>query len=98
PEVYPDVSSGRVLVQEYIQGSPFASARELPQEERNRIAEEIFRFTFGCMHRFGLFQADPHAGNYLLLDDGRVAFLDFGCIQEFSAELLQNINGVVAGV
>ena len=50
------------------------------------------------MHRHGLFQADPHAGNYLLLADGRVAFLDFGCISEFEPALLANINDVVAGV
>ena len=71
-------------MQEFIEGKPFAAARGADQDERRTgIAEIIFRFTFGSMHRYGLFQADPHAGNYLLLDDGRVAFLDFGCIAEF---------------
>jgi predicted unusual protein kinase regulating ubiquinone biosynthesis (AarF/ABC1/UbiB family) len=98
PRVYPEQSSSHVLVQEYIPGEPFAAARELPQPQKDRIAEIIFRFTFGSMHRHGLFQADPHAGNYLLLPDGKVAFLDFGCISEFEPELLENINGVVAGV
>jgi predicted unusual protein kinase regulating ubiquinone biosynthesis (AarF/ABC1/UbiB family) len=98
PRVYPELSTGRVLVQEFVQGHPFAWARDLAQADRDRIAEIIFRFTFGSMHRFGLFQADPHAGNYLIRDDGTVAFLDFGCINEFSPELMDNINGVVAGV
>jgi predicted unusual protein kinase regulating ubiquinone biosynthesis (AarF/ABC1/UbiB family) len=98
PRVYPELSSKRVLVQELILGKPFAAAREMSQGDKDRIAEIIFRFQFGSMHRFGLFQADPHAGNYLLLDDGRVAFLDFGCIQEFEPQLMRNINEVVAGV
>ncbi len=98
PRVYPEMGSRHVLVQEFIQGKPFAAAREMSQEERNRIAEIIFRFTFGSMHRHGLFQADPHAGNYLLLDDGRVAFLDFGCISEFDPYVLANINELIAGV
>jgi predicted unusual protein kinase regulating ubiquinone biosynthesis (AarF/ABC1/UbiB family) len=98
PRVYPELSTGRVLVQEFIQGKPFAAAREMSQAERDRIAEVIFRFTFGSMHRFGLFQADPHAGNYLLTGGDKVAFLDYGCINEFSPELMANINSVVAGV
>ncbi len=98
PKPYPKLGSKRVLVQEFIQGKPFGSAKDLPQQDKDRIAEIVFRFQFGSMHRFGLFQADPHAGNYLLLDDGRVAFLDFGCISEFDATLLANINDIVAGV
>jgi predicted unusual protein kinase regulating ubiquinone biosynthesis (AarF/ABC1/UbiB family) len=70
----------------------------MSQAERDRIAEIIFRFTFGSMHRHGLFQADPHAGNYLLMPDGKVGFLDFGCISQFSDELRSDINGVVRGV
>jgi predicted unusual protein kinase regulating ubiquinone biosynthesis (AarF/ABC1/UbiB family) len=98
PLPYPELSSKHVLVQEFVEGKPFAHARTLPQDERNRIAEIIFRFTFGSIHRHGLFQADPHAGNYLLLTDGRVAFLDFGCIAEFDQELKEKINTVVRGV
>jgi predicted unusual protein kinase regulating ubiquinone biosynthesis (AarF/ABC1/UbiB family) len=98
PAVFSDLNSKRVLVQEFIAGKPFAAARALSQPERDRIAEIIFRFTFGSMHRHGLFQADPHAGNYLLLDDGKVAFLDYGCISEFEPDLLGEINGVVRGV
>ncbi len=98
PRVYPELGSGRVLVQEFVEGKPFAAAREMPQEQRNRIAEIIFRFTFGSMHRYGLFQADPHAGNYLLLEDGRVAFLDFGCIAEFEEDVMDGINRLITGV
>jgi predicted unusual protein kinase regulating ubiquinone biosynthesis (AarF/ABC1/UbiB family) len=98
PRVFPELSTSRILVQEFVAGKPFAAARSLPQADRDHVAEIIFRFTFGCMHRFGLFQGDPHAGNYLLLPGGRVAFLDYGCVVEFSEERRQQLNAMIGGV
>jgi predicted unusual protein kinase regulating ubiquinone biosynthesis (AarF/ABC1/UbiB family) len=37
----------------------------------------------------GMFNADPHPGNYLFQPDGSVTFLDFGCIQPITGERLQ---------
>ena len=62
----PELTTTRVLTQEYIEGKPFAHARTLPQPERDRIAEIIFRFCFGSIYRHRLFNGDPHPGNYLL--------------------------------
>jgi hypothetical protein len=42
------------------------------------VGEIVCRFFFGSLHRVGRFNTDPHPGNYLLLEDGRMAFLDFG--------------------
>lgn len=98
PRVFAELGSGRVLVQEFVEGQPFAAARAWPQQRRDRLAEVIFRFTFGSMHRHGLFQADPHAGNYLLLRDGSVAFLDFGCISEYEPRRLAEIDEALRGV
>ena len=38
----------------------------------------MFRFFFGSLYRTGHFSGDPHPGNYRLMPDGRVAFIDFG--------------------
>lgn len=83
PHVYRELSRPRVLVQEYIEGRPFAAAADLPQQQRDELAEKIFRFAFGNFYRLHLFNGDPHPGNYLICDDGRVAFLDFGCVARF---------------
>ena len=81
PEVYMDYCHTRVITQEFIEGDPFTDAFDRPFAERNRIAEIVFRFFYGSLNRFMLFSADPHPGNYLLLDDGRVAFLDYGLVR-----------------
>ena len=78
PGVVTELSRRRVLVSDWVDGRPFAALAGLPQDERDRLGEAIYRFYYGAMHRVRRFNTDPHPGNYLLLDDGRMAFLDFG--------------------
>jgi tRNA A-37 threonylcarbamoyl transferase component Bud32 len=78
PDVHTALSHEKVVVTDFVRGRGFEELKQLPQEERDRIGEIIFRFYFGCMYRHRQFSGDPHPGNSLLLDDGRMAFLDFG--------------------
>jgi predicted unusual protein kinase regulating ubiquinone biosynthesis (AarF/ABC1/UbiB family) len=78
PDVVTELSRERVLVSEWVDGVGFEQVLKLDQGERNRFAEIVFRFFFGSLYRFGQFSGDPQPGNYLLLADGRVAFIDFG--------------------
>ena len=81
--------SERVLVSDYVEGRGFEALKRRPQAERNRLGEIIFRFYFGCMYRHHQFSGDPHPGNFLLLDDGRVAFLDFGLFKRIDASVAE---------
>ena len=78
PDVVTSLSRERVLITEYVHGTGFEELKGYPQEERDRIGEIMFRFYFGCLYRHGQFSGDPHPGNSMLLDHGRVAFFDFG--------------------
>lgn len=78
PDVVTALSRERVLVTEFVEGLRFDAIRERSQAERDRFGEIVFRFFFGSLYRDGHFSGDPHPGNFLLMDDGRVAFLDFG--------------------
>ena len=75
-----------MIVTELVHGRGFEEMKQLPEEERNRLGEIIFRFYFGCMYRLREFSGDPHPGNCILLDDGRMAFLDFGLFKRITAE------------
>jgi predicted unusual protein kinase regulating ubiquinone biosynthesis (AarF/ABC1/UbiB family) len=86
PDVITRLSRERVIVQEYVVGRGFEELKRLPQDQRNRIAEIVFRFFFGSLYRHRQFSGDPHPGNFLLLDDGRMAFLDFGLFKRMSDE------------
>ncbi|MGI8749512.1 MAG: ABC1 kinase family protein [Thermoleophilaceae bacterium] len=78
PDVVTSLSREKVLVTEWVDGIGFEEVRELPGSERDRFGEIVFRFFFGSLYRIGHFSGDPHPGNFRLMDDGRVAFLDFG--------------------
>jgi predicted unusual protein kinase regulating ubiquinone biosynthesis (AarF/ABC1/UbiB family) len=78
PEVITSLSRRRVMVCEWVDGIRFEDVLALAQEERNRVGEILVRFFFGSTQRLGRFNTDPHPGNYMLMPDGRVAFLDFG--------------------
>jgi predicted unusual protein kinase regulating ubiquinone biosynthesis (AarF/ABC1/UbiB family) len=78
PGVVSALSRERVMVSDYVEGSGFEEIKGYSQEQRDRFAEILFRFYFGCLYRHQQFSGDPHPGNSMLLEDGRVAFFDFG--------------------
>jgi predicted unusual protein kinase regulating ubiquinone biosynthesis (AarF/ABC1/UbiB family) len=89
PDIYTRLSRRRVLVTEYVEGLGFEEVRELPQEERNRFGEIVFRFCFGSIYHLQQFNADAHPGNYIQMADGRVAFLDFGMTKRLDREQIE---------
>jgi predicted unusual protein kinase regulating ubiquinone biosynthesis (AarF/ABC1/UbiB family) len=86
PEVITRLSRRRVLMTELVEGLDFEQVKALPDEERSRFGEIVFRGSFGSIYHLQHFNADPHPGNYILMDDGRVAFLDFGMTKKLDRE------------
>ncbi len=102
PQVFADWSRPRVLTSAYVEGRRFEEMLvTTTAAERRRYGEIVFRFVFGSLHRFRLFNADPHPGNYLFPDDGSVVFLDFGTVKMFSSttrdDIRRQVSAVVAG-
>ncbi len=75
-----------------------ARSRQLPEAERDRFAEICFRFFYGLLRRERIAAGDPHPGNYLLGDDGRVCFLDFGLIRRMDADYLEDERALARAV
>jgi len=89
PDVVTRLSTTRVLVSEWVDGMGFEDVRLLPQPERDRFGEIVFRFCFGSIYHLQHFNADAHPGNYLLLEDGAVAFLDFGMTKHLDKDQIE---------
>lgn len=83
PKVLSAYSTAKVLTSELAVGSTFAEVLEWSQEEKDLAAETLFRFTFGSIYRLAAFNGDPHPGNYLFNEGGKVTFLDFGLVKHF---------------
>jgi predicted unusual protein kinase regulating ubiquinone biosynthesis (AarF/ABC1/UbiB family) len=89
PDVITSLSREKVLVSEYVAGMGFDDVKASAQATRDRVGEIVFRFFFGSMYRHHQFSGDPHPGNFLLMDDGRVAFLDFGLFKVMPRDLIE---------
>jgi predicted unusual protein kinase regulating ubiquinone biosynthesis (AarF/ABC1/UbiB family) len=84
PDIYvPSVvtATDHVLITEWMDGTPLSKIiSDGTKEERDRAGILLVRFLFSGPARAGLLHADPHPGNFRLLDDGRLGVLDFGAV------------------
>ena len=95
PKVYKKYTRTRVITQEFVKGEPFMSAFDWDQDRKSELGEILFRFFYGSLHRFLLFSADPHPGNYLLLPEGKVAFIDYGLTRAIDPGTLEHMVQLV---
>jgi ubiquinone biosynthesis protein len=83
PGVHKDLSTGRVVVLDYLDGVSVREAGPLLDRARADRAE-VARGLLGCVLRQvmidGTFHADPHPGNVLVLPDASLALIDFGLV------------------
>lgn len=96
PRVYPELSSKRVLTSEFVSGIGFYEFEANATAEAKRSAVLTMReFVFDSLYIHHVFNGDPHPGNYLFMDDGRVAFLDFGCIRRFDPRFIGDFKHLI---
>jgi predicted unusual protein kinase regulating ubiquinone biosynthesis (AarF/ABC1/UbiB family) len=88
PRVVRERSARRVLTMELVSGASLEEAALASPELRREYAQTLWRFVFKGNLVGGMFNADPHPGNYLFQSDGSVTFLDFGCVQPISGPRL----------
>jgi predicted unusual protein kinase regulating ubiquinone biosynthesis (AarF/ABC1/UbiB family) len=86
PVVIDDRSSRRVLTTELSEGITLEQAAQQGEAERRAWAETLWRFVFKGNLVGGMFNADPHPGNYLFRPNGSITFLDFGCVQPIAPQ------------
>jgi predicted unusual protein kinase regulating ubiquinone biosynthesis (AarF/ABC1/UbiB family) len=89
PEVIAERSTRRVLTTELVDAMRFAEFVEKgSRQAKDRAGEIIFKTCFACLFVHGVYNGDPHPGNYLFHEDGSVTFLDFGCVRRFDAKFM----------
>ena len=93
PVPIPAFSTDRLLTMTWLDGRPLMDrlAEDPSQEERNTIAEALFRAWYVPFYRYGVIHGDPHLGNYQVRADGSVNLLDFGAIRVFNARFVTGV-------
>ncbi len=86
PRVYDELSTRRVLTMEYLEGLDFHAflAGDPSQDLRDRFGGLIYQALSRLHYAGRLLYADPHPGNFLFRADGRLGFLDFGCVRPYT--------------
>ncbi len=85
PDVYPELSSRRVLTMSEIDGYRFEEilAPGVEQSLKDWVCVKYFRVFWRQVFEFGTLHTDPHPGNYLVTFHPKLAILDFGSIRVF---------------
>jgi ubiquinone biosynthesis protein len=93
PQIYPELSSDRILTMEFIRGVKISNLEAIDQAglDRKVLAQNALRAIVKQLLIDGFFHADPHPGNVLVnLQTGDITFIDTGMVGEL--ELSQRLN------
>ncbi|MEH6630541.1 MAG: AarF/ABC1/UbiB kinase family protein [Halopseudomonas aestusnigri] len=95
PSVFEEYSSERVLTMEELSGVHLDEwLKTKPrQDEKNYYGQILFDFFFHSFFELRHVHADPHPGNYLFMDEGKMGVLDFGCVREIDKDFTDKISG-----
>jgi ubiquinone biosynthesis protein len=105
PLVYWELTSARVLTQEFIRGVPliavYEAVRRGDEEYLNRfdeaghdlgrIARNLTSNTLNQIYQDGYFHADLHPANLFVLENDAIAYVDFGIVGRFSEEMRKSL-------
>jgi predicted unusual protein kinase regulating ubiquinone biosynthesis (AarF/ABC1/UbiB family) len=98
PDVVAELSTARVLTSELVEGVSFSEMLTWSDHERNLAAETIYRFAFGSLYGLRMFNGDPHPGNYRFRKGGRVSFLDFGLVKQFTDVEIDDFGRLIQAI
>ena len=88
PKIYKTITSRRVLTMEWIDGTKLTNLKDV--RKLGIDPDEMIEIGVQCsleqLLEHGFFHADPHPGNLLALEDGRLCYLDFGMMSEVSRD------------
>jgi predicted unusual protein kinase regulating ubiquinone biosynthesis (AarF/ABC1/UbiB family) len=96
PQVWPDLSTHRLLTLDWLDGTKLLTHKGDSLEIRNRLATAMFKAWWFPFSRYGVIHGDPHLGNYTAFvahgEPRGINLLDYGCIRIFPARF---VGGVV---
>jgi len=98
PQVIRPYVTERLLVLERIRGEKVGPEHGLTAERAAELARDFFRAYIRQVTLEGVYHADPHRGNVILTDDGRIALLDFGLLGRLDEETRTTLSALLLAV
>ncbi len=99
PAVYEAFTTNKVLTSGFVEGRPLHEITSLDDHNKaRRILGLTYRSMMQMVYRDGFFHADPHAGNILFTNAGKIAYVDFGIVGRFDEKLRSNSLKMFSGM
>ncbi len=90
PKVHAELSGSTVLTMEYLRGTKITDVTDA-QFDRKELARLVVQEAFRQLFEDGLFHADPHPGNLIVLEGKRIGLLDFGLVGRLTPAMRQTL-------
>ncbi len=100
PRPVDDYTTSRVLTMDYVRGTKITDLSPLARIDLNgrALAEDLFRAYLDQILVDGFFHADPHPGNLLITEDGRLALLDLGMVARIDPRMQEQLLKLLLAV
>jgi predicted unusual protein kinase regulating ubiquinone biosynthesis (AarF/ABC1/UbiB family) len=102
PGTWPELSTGRLLTLDWLEGTKLLVHRQALLEIRNRLGQALFHAWWLPFSRFGVIHGDPHLGNYTVFEEagapGGINLLDYGCIRIFPPSFVGAVVDLYRGL
>ncbi len=102
PEILPELSTKRLLAMTWLDGNKLLDYKPAPLDDRNAIAQAMFRAWWFPFSHYGVIHGDPHLGNYSVFEEGGrpagINLLDYGCIRSFPPRFVEGVIDLYSGL
>jgi predicted unusual protein kinase regulating ubiquinone biosynthesis (AarF/ABC1/UbiB family) len=97
PNYYEELSSDRIITMDWIEGKHIKEWLETKptQEQKNRIGQALWDFYHHQVHNLKQLHADPHPGNFIIQNDGKLGIIDFGCVKILPEDFYQGYFALI---
>jgi predicted unusual protein kinase regulating ubiquinone biosynthesis (AarF/ABC1/UbiB family) len=97
PKYYSELSSERIIAMDWIFGKHIKEWMETnpSQATRNQVGQALWDFYHFQVHELKQVHADPHPGNFIIQEDGRLGIIDFGCVKVISEDFYQGYFALI---
>ncbi len=100
PKLYDKYSTKKILTMEFLDGIELNDLDKLKAEKYdvNKMIKYGVDSILKQVFIDGFFHADPHPGNILILDDNKIAFVDFGIVGVFDEKMKEDATNLFCGI